>query len=96
MYEAVKHRKERYGAKEIESWYLEVWNEPDGSYWVSSIEEYCKLYDYSVDGAVAAHPKIKIGGPCSCPGRPEFLDKFLAHCDHDENYVTGEKGTRLD
>jgi len=95
VYEFVKHLKERYGAQEIESWYFEVWNEPDASYWEGSIEEYCKLYDYAVDGAVAAHPKIKIGGPACCPGT-SFLEKFLAHCDHGKNYVTGERGTRLD
>ena len=32
VYQWVKHCVERYGKKEVESWYWEVWNEPNG-YW---------------------------------------------------------------
>ena len=72
VYETVKHLQERYGAEEIESWYFEVWNEPDlgDHFWIpdpknpdrTNQEEYYKLYDYAVDGAVAANPNIRIGG----------------------------------
>jgi len=96
VYETVKHLRERYGAEEIESWYLEVWNEPDVEYWEGTLKEYFKLYDYAVDGAVAAHPRIKIGGPATTSRGFDFFDRFLAHCDHGENYATGGKGSRLD
>ena len=33
IYQWVKHSVERYGKKEVESWYWELWNEPDISYW---------------------------------------------------------------
>src|SRR3569833_18359 len=32
VYQWVKHSVERYGKKEVESWYWEVWNEANGSY----------------------------------------------------------------
>ena len=33
VYQWVKHCVERCGKKEVESWYWEVWNEPNGYYW---------------------------------------------------------------
>ena len=33
VYEWVKHSVERYGKKEVETWYWELWNEPDLAYW---------------------------------------------------------------
>eukprot|EP01035_Chromulina_nebulosa_P063870 gene63870-87349_t len=33
VYQWVKHCVARYGAKEVESWYWEVWNEPNIGYW---------------------------------------------------------------
>src|SRR2546421_644530 len=29
----VRHSVERYGQREVESWWWDVWNEPDGGYW---------------------------------------------------------------
>ena len=33
-----------------ESWWWEVWNEPNIGYWQGTVEEYCKMYDYAADG----------------------------------------------
>ena len=63
VYQWVKHSVERYGKKEVESWYWELWNEPDSPYWGGTVQEYCKLYDYSVDAVRRALPTAKIGGP---------------------------------
>lgn len=107
-YQTIRHLKEKYGAAEIETWYFEVWNEPDlfRFFWRKhpdqkkyqdrgDFDEYSKLYDYAVAGAVAAHPKIKIGGP-ALAGDKLFFSKFLEHCFQGQNYVTGETGSRLD
>jgi len=100
IFQVVKHCVERYGEYEVENWYWEIWNEPDISYWKGSFEEFCMLYDYAVSGATRALPKIKIGGPAvTSPGRGkggEFLDRFLNHCVNGKNYVTGERGTKID
>jgi xylan 1,4-beta-xylosidase len=94
------HCLERYGLREISRWYWELWNEPDISYWRGSVDEYCRLYDYTVAGLTAAIPQAKIGGPgTTSPGRPAagaFLDAFLRHCVGGTNAVTGQVGTRLD
>lgn len=100
VYQWVKHCVQRYGKKEVESWYWELWNEPDSPYWGGTLEEYCKLYDYSVDAVRRALPTAKIGGPhVTGPGGArgaKFLHGFLKHCISGKNYVTGKTGTPLD
>jgi xylan 1,4-beta-xylosidase len=100
VYQWVKHSVEKYGRKEVESWYWELWNEPNIGYWSGTVDEYCKMYDYTVAGATRALPSIRIGGPHttgpSWSKAEEYLRKFLSHCFADTNYVTGKIGTRLD
>lgn len=36
-YEVTKHLVEKYGREEVESWWFEVWNEPDIGYWSGSV-----------------------------------------------------------
>jgi xylan 1,4-beta-xylosidase len=100
VYRWVLHATERYGRGEVETWYWEVWNEPDIKYWSGSFEEYCKLYDYSADAVKRALPAAKVGGPeTTNPGSPQassFLIRFLDHCSAGTNYATGEKGSPLD
>ncbi|WP_428653214.1 GH39 family glycosyl hydrolase [Runella sp.] len=100
VYQWVKHSVGRYGQKEVESWYWELWNEPDSPYWSGTVQEYCKLYDYSADAVRRALPTAKIGGPhvTGPSGRRggNFLKTFLKHCTQDTNYVTGKIGTPLD
>lgn len=109
IYETVKHLKERYGTNEIQNWYFEVWNEPDffKFFWIphpnrkrypqkGDYEEYFKLYDYAVDGALAADSNIKIGGPAIAGDVNLFLKEFLKHCFSGTNYATGRVGTQVD
>ncbi len=100
VYEWVKHSVQRYGKKEVESWYWELWNEPNIGYWQGTLQEYCKLYDYTADAVKRALPTAKMGGPHSTgPGwdkAREFLKTFLQHCISDTNYATGKIGTPLD
>ena len=58
-----EHAVGRYGRPEVESWFWEVWNEPDIGYWHGTPEEYQKLYDYAADGLKRALPTARIGGP---------------------------------
>ena len=60
-----EHLVERYGREEVSTWYFEVWNEPDISYWHGTPAEYFKLYDYAVAGVRAALPNAMVGGPAS-------------------------------
>ncbi len=100
VYEWVRHSVARYGKKEVESWYWELWNEPDIDYWKGTTEEYIKLYDYTADAVKRALPTARIGGPeTTGPGSEKaalFLKTFLDHIVNGKNYVTGKRGAPLD
>jgi xylan 1,4-beta-xylosidase len=96
----VRHSIDRYGQSEVESWYWEVWNEPDIFYWRGTPEEYDKLYDYAAMALKRVLPTARVGGPASTgPANPKaaaFLLQFLEHCDRGTNYATGKTGAPLD
>ena len=100
VYEWVKHCVQRYGKKEVDSWYWELWNEPNIGYWSGTVHEYCKLYDYTADAVKRALPTAKIGGPHSTGpaggSAAKFLKTFLQHCISDTNYATGKIGAPID
>jgi len=100
VYEWVKHCVARYGKKEVESWYWEVWNEPNGHYWKGSQEDFFKLYDYAADGLKRALPTAKIGGLNIAGTRgkeaQDWTNNFIKHCINGTNYATGKKGSPLE
>ncbi len=100
VYQWVRHSVDKYGKAEVESWYWEVWNEPDISYWHGTPEEYDKVYDYAAAGVKRALPSAKVGGPATTgPANAKaasFLRQFLEHCDRGDNPATGGKGAPLD
>jgi xylan 1,4-beta-xylosidase len=89
-----EHFVQRYGRVAVSTWYFEVWNEPDISYWQGTPADYLKLYDYSVAGVRKALPNAIVGGPAvTGPGSNRattFLQNFLNHCANDKNAWTGE------
>jgi xylan 1,4-beta-xylosidase len=97
-----QHCLQRYGLDEVQSWYWELWNEPDlDYYWSGTIDEYNKLYDYTAAAVKAAHPNLRVGGPGTTnpiAGRraADYLDKFLDHCVNGVNAYTRQQGTPLD
>jgi len=95
IYQWALHCLQRYGKKEVESWYWEVWNEPNISYWQGTVEEFCKMYDYAADGLLKAIPAAKIGGCDITGGGSKFLTSFIRHCLDSTNYATGQKGSPL-
>ena len=96
IYQWGKHCVQRYGKKEVESWWWEVWNEPNIPYWQGTLEEYIKTYDYAADGLRKALPTARIGGCDITGGGSKFLSAFLKHCLSEINYATGKKGSPLD
>lgn len=97
IYQWVRHSVERYGQKEVESWYWEVWNEPDGHYLIAPDTklEYFKMYDYAADAVKRALPTARMGGPHTA-GAGRFMDDFLEHCLRGKNFATGKTGSPLD
>jgi xylan 1,4-beta-xylosidase len=100
VYQWVKHSVEKYGRQEVESWYWELWNEPDIGYWRGTQEEYIKLYDYTADGVRRALPTARVGGPhVTGPNGSRtqgILRNFIEHALRGTNHATGRVGTPLD
>jgi xylan 1,4-beta-xylosidase len=100
VYQWVRHCVDRYGKEEVESWYWEVWNEPNIGYWQGTMEEYFMLYDHAAAAVKRALPSAKVGGPeTTGPGwdkAADFLTAFLDHVRDDKSYATGKKDIPLD
>ena len=100
VYQWVLHCIDRYGLDEVNQWYWELWNEPDIPYWSGTVEEYCKLYDYTSEAILRALPTAKVGGPettnPSSRNASAFLKTFLDHVVNGTNYATGRKGSHID
>jgi xylan 1,4-beta-xylosidase len=99
VYQWVKHSVARYGQKEVESWYWEVWNEPN-YYWKGTMEEFFKTYDYAADGVKRALPTARVGGldiaGTRSEGAQKWLHAFIKHCISGNNEATGKIGAPLD
>ena len=101
VYQTVQHCCEKYGSEEVATWYWELWNEPDIFYWRGTVQEYCKLFDYTEKAVHDACSKARLAGPATTGPvegqyNAKFLDLFLDHCQNGINYCTGKQGTRLD
>ena len=85
VFQWTRHAVERYGRAEVESWYWEVWNEPDIPYWHGTPDEYDQLYDAAVKAVKRAAPGARVGGPATTgPASAKaaaFLRQFLEHCE---------------
>ncbi len=74
-----EHWTKRYGAQEVESWYFEVWNEPNlDGFWAGTQAEYFKLYNHSVRAIKRVNPKYKVGGPATAGAA--WIPEMIAYC----------------
>ncbi|MDR6340543.1 xylan 1,4-beta-xylosidase [Filimonas zeae] len=98
IFQWVTHCIQRYGKKEVESWYWELWNEADGYYLMveDKVKVYCKMYDYASAAVKRALPTAKMGGPHATGGAGEFMRKFIVHCLTEKNEATGKIGAPID
>jgi xylan 1,4-beta-xylosidase len=100
VFQWARHAVAKYGRAEVESWYWEVWNEPDIGYWRGTSEEYQRLYDFAAAGVKRALPTARVGGPHvtspTSTRSQEFLRGFLDHCLRGTNFATGAIGSPLD
>ena len=83
--EFVKHCINRYGRREVESWYFEVWNEPELEYvfWIGTKEDYFEFYRETALAIKSIGQELKVGGPSvSHQGRNDegWLEDFLIYC----------------
>lgn len=87
--EFVKHCVRRYGLKEVESWYFEVWNEPELEqvFWIGSREEYFEFYKETVLAVKSVSEKIRVGGPSITHESIKYgtwLEDFMIYCSKNQ------------
>lgn len=64
----VAHCVQRYGKKEVESWYFEVWNEPNLSkpfFRGGDQAKYFELYNVTAKAIKSVDPRLRVGGPAT-------------------------------
>lgn len=84
----VKHCINRYGLKEVKTWYFEVWNEPELHYvfWAGTKEEYFEFFRETQLSIKSIHNHLKVGGPSISHGviiNSTWLDGFLSYCNKE-------------
>lgn len=80
----IEYLLHRYGKEEVESWFFEVWNEPDlqGAFYLGSQEEYFELYAASVKAIKQVDHNLRVGGPATSGSK--WITPFLHYCHtHD-------------
>jgi xylan 1,4-beta-xylosidase len=84
----------------VESWYFEVWNEPDlhmplfGDFWHGSAEDYFQLYDQAAVAIKSVDSHLQVGGPAAAT--PAFIGRFLDHVASMANSAGFTHGVPLD
>ncbi len=83
--EFIKHCINRYGQRVVETWYFEIWNEPEYAYvfWSGTKEEYFEFYKETTLAIKSISDKLKVGGPAITHGTifgSNWLEDFLNFC----------------
>ncbi len=77
------HLIERYGAEEVITWPVEVWNEPNlpGFWEKADMQEYFKLFKASFEAVKAVDSRFRVGGPAVCGGSDRiWIKAFMEFC----------------
>lgn len=64
----VAHWTERYGQKEVASWYFEIWNEPNlnqNGFFAGTQQDYFKLYKETATAIKSVSANYRVGGPAT-------------------------------
>lgn len=85
--EFIKHCINRYGFKEVLSWYFEVWNEPEleGAFWIGGKEAYFNFYRETALAIKSISSDLKVGGPSNAEqvNSSNWLKDFLIYCSEN-------------
>ncbi len=79
----LRHLMERYGADEVVTWPVEVWNEPNlpGFWYKADMQEYFKLFQKSFEAVKEVDERFRVGGPAVCGGSDKiWIRSFLEFC----------------
>ena len=88
----LNHIIDRYGKKEVESWFFEVWNEPNlPLFFAGTQEDYFHLYEITAKIVKKVDENLRVGGPATsfnswipdminfCEGNDVPLDFITTH-----------------
>ncbi|MCC3158561.1 hypothetical protein LJ737_15030 [Hymenobacter sp. 15J16-1T3B] len=79
----VRHWEARYGRREVESWYFEVWNEPNYPAFFSGTQaDYFCLYAATARAIKRVSATYRVGGPAS--SGVGWIDETLSYCAHQQ------------
>ena len=77
-----QHLIDRYGAKEVRSWFFEVWNEPNLAFFFDGTqEEYFHLYEMTANAIKSVDAKLKVGGPAT--SNNAWIPEFRNFCEQN-------------
>lgn len=79
----LSHLMERYGADEVVTWPVEVWNEPNlpGFWKDADMEEYFKLFKETFYAIKEVDERFRVGGPAICGVEDEkWIREFMNFC----------------
>lgn len=79
----LRHLMKRYGAEDVVTWPVEVWNEPNlpGFWKDASKEEYFHLFERTFYAVKEVDQRFCVGGPAVCGGSDEeWIQAFLTYC----------------
>ena len=99
----LRHIEERYGRDEVRTWYFEVWNEPNLTYFWDNADQkaYFEFYDLTSRTVKSVDPALRVGGPATAGASwvPEFLEHVKesgAPVDFVATHAYGVDGGFLD
>jgi xylan 1,4-beta-xylosidase len=70
----------RYGERELEQWFFEVWNEPNlRSFWHGTRAQYFRLYKETARALKGIAPGLRVGGPATAQNA--WIEDFLDDCE---------------
>ena len=78
----ITHIIARYGREEVESWFFEVWNEPNlPLFFAGTQKDYFHLYEITVKTAKQIDEKLQFGGPATSYN--SWVPEMIAFCEQN-------------
>lgn len=74
-----RHLVDRYGLDEVRTWFFEVWNEPNLTFfWAGTQDEYFRLYQHAARAIKGVDERLRVGGPATSINA--WIPDMLAFC----------------
>ena len=83
----LRHLMDRYGAEEVVTWPVEVWNEPNlpGFWEKADMQEYFRLFKESFEAVKEVDSRFRVGGPAVCGGSDRvWIQAFMEFCSENK------------